>query len=104
MFGSLKRGEKIAIQYGDHLYSFKISPYNILNPKSFCTQLVFESTEGVPNWLWSTLHGVFDLKLVTKDRLQRYYPCLGRDGKLRGIKEKSGISRLIAVKQAGYKP
>ena len=70
-----------------------------------CTQLVFESIESLLSWLWSTVHGVFDLKLVTEERLQRYYPCLSRDGKpafdFRGIK---GMSRLIAVKQAGDKP
>jgi len=34
MFGSLKSGGKIAIQYGDHLYSFEISAYKILNPEN----------------------------------------------------------------------
>ena len=75
---------------------------------TFCRQLVFESIESLLSWLWSTSHGVFDLKLVTEERLQRYYPCLSRDGKppfdcFRGIKEESGMSRLIAVKQAGIK-
>ena len=138
MFGSLKRGGKIAIQYIGHLYSFEISAFKILNPENAerifdmyrceerakieeycsaagfqsinsydtsCTQLAFESIESLLNWLWSTVHGVFDLKLVTEERLQRYYPCLSRDGKppfdFGGIK---GISRLIAVKQAGDKP
>ena len=141
MFGSLKRGGKIAIQYVDHLYSFEVSAYKILNPENaerifdmchneerakieeyccaagfqiiksydtFSTQLVFESIESLLSWLWSTLHGVFDLKLVTEERLQRYYLCLSRDGKppfdFPGIKEESGISRLIAVKQTVDKP
>ena len=141
MFGSLKSGGKIAIQYAEHLYSFEISAYKILNPENaqrifdmchyeerfkiekycsaagfhiirsydtFCTQLVFEGIESLLNWLWSTVHGVFDLKLVTEERLRRYYPCLNRDGKppfdFRGIKEESGMCRLIAVKQADLKP
>ena len=36
-------------------------------------QFVFESTEGLLKWLWSTTHGLFDPKLVTEERLQRYY-------------------------------
>ena len=141
MFGSLKRGGKIAIQYIDRLSSFEISAYKILNPENaerifdmfqceerakieeyccaagfqiiksydtFSTQLVFESIESLLSWLWSTSHGVFDLNLVTEERLQRYYPCLSRDGKppfdFLGIKEESGMSRLIAVKQAEEKP
>ena len=141
MFGSLKIRGKIAIQYTDHVYSFIISAYKILNPENaerafdmchneervkieeycysagfhiiksydtFCTQLVFESIESLLNWLWSTSHGVFDLKLVTEERLQTYYPCLNRDGEppfdLRGIKEESGACRLVAVKPAGQKP
>ena len=76
---------------------------------TFCMQLVFESIESLLSWLWSTSHGVFDPKLVTEERLQRYYPCLSRDGNppfdFRGTsKEESGMSRLIAVKQAGDKP
>jgi len=34
--------------------------------------LVFESSESFLKWLWSTTHGVFDLSLVTEERLQRY--------------------------------
>ena len=72
------------------------------------TQIVFESIESLLNFLWSTTHGVFDPKLVTEERLQRYYPYSNREGRppfdFRGIKEESGVCRLIAVKPQGDKP
>ena len=81
--------------------------FHIIKSYDTCMQLVFESIESLLNWISSTLHGVFDLKLVTEERLQRYYPCLNRDGKppfdFRGIKEESGTCRLVAVKTAGKK-
>jgi len=74
-----------------------IESYDMLS-----TQVVFESIESLLKVLWSTTHGVFDPKLVTEKRLERYYPYSNRDGKppfdFRGIKEESSVSRLIAVK------
>ena len=53
---------------------------------------------------WSTTHGVFDLSLVTEERLQRYLaPYTSEDGKpcldFRGMKEESTVCRLVAVKR-----
>jgi len=65
-------------------------------------QLVFQTMESLLNWISSTTHGVFDPKLVTEERLQRYYPYSSRDGKppfdFRGSKEESGVCRLEAIK------
>ena len=76
--------------------------------ETLSTQTVFESIESLLKCLWSTAHGVFDPKLVTEERLQRYYPYSSRDGKppfdFRGIKEELTICRLIAVKRQGDKP
>ena len=65
----------------------------------------FENIESLLKWLCSTTHGVFDLSLVTEDRLQRYpIPYSGKDGKPRldfgSVKEESTACRLVAVKQA----
>ena len=135
MFGSLKHGGKIAIQYVDHNHAFLSSAFKELNPenaqrlykmlhceerpkieqscsnagfsitKSYDThsmQLVFQTMESLLNWISSTTHGAFDPKLVTQERLQRYYPYSSRDGKppfdFRGSKKDSGICRLVAVK------
>ena len=35
--------------------------FHIIKSYDTCMQLVFESIESLPNWIWSTLHGVFDL-------------------------------------------
>ena len=137
MFGSLKHGGKIAIQYTDHIHAFLSSAFEELNPENaerifqmfhfeempkieqYCSnagfriiksydtrgmqQLVFQTMESFLNWISSTTHGVFDPKLVTEERLQRYYPYSSRDGKppfyFRGSKEESGICRLVAVKE-----
>ena len=62
-------------------------------------QLVFQAIESLLNWISSTTHGAFDPKLVTEERLNRYYPYSNRDGKppfdFRG---RLGVCRLIAVK------
>ena len=72
------------------------------------TQLVFESVESLLKCLWSITHGVFDPKLVTEERLQRYYQCSNLSNTppfdFRGIKEESTICRLIAVKQVRGDP
>ena len=56
-------------------------------------QQVFQTIDSLLNWLWSSTHGAFDPKLVTEERLQRYYLYSSRDGKppfdFRGIKEES---------------
>ena len=66
-------------------------------------QFVFESTEGLLKWLWTTTNGLFDPKLVTKERLQRYYPYSrptgGQPLDFRGIKEETTVCRLLAVKK-----
>ena len=67
--------------------------------------VVFHSIKGLLTWLCTTSHGVFDPKLVTEERLQRYYPYSSRDGKppfdfQAGLTEGSCICRLVAVKQA----
>ena len=71
-------------------------------------QLVFESVESLLKCLWSITHGVFDPKLVTEERLQRYYQYPNLSSKppfdFRGIKEESTICRLIAVKQVRGDP
>ena len=75
--------------------------------KSFEThgiQAVFESIESLLKWHWSTTHGIFDLSLVTEERLQKYLaPYSGKDGKpcldFR-VKHELPICRLIAIKQA----
>ena len=75
---------------------------------TFSEQMVFYSIESLLNWIWSCCPSVFDLSLVTEQRLQRYYPYSNRDGKppfdFREIKEESSVSRLIAVKKSGEKP
>ena len=73
------------------------------------SEIVFESVESFLKWLWSTTHGVFDPKLVTKERLQNYLqPYKGPDGKpcidFRGSKVESGNCRLIAFKKAKHSP
>jgi len=69
------------------------------------TQLVFQNIYSLLKWIWTLTHGVFDPKLATEERLQRYYPYASRNGKppfdFRGIKEESAACHLIAVKQAG---
>ena len=135
MYKALKKGGKIAIQYGDHFPPFMLQAYKILNPENearicgmfahdprvkvekCCTsagfvilkscnfeqQFAFENIDGLLKWLRSLTHGVFDLSLVTEDRLQKYLalysdkdgnPCLD----FRGANEHSTQSRLIAVK------
>ncbi|XP_020603887.1 uncharacterized protein LOC110042849 [Orbicella faveolata] len=66
-------------------------------------QFVFESTDGFLKWLWSTTNGLFDPKLVTEERLQRYHPYSSPTGgkplDFRGIKEETTVCRLLAVKK-----
>ena len=77
-----------------------IKSYDLLS-----TQLVFQNINSLLKWIWTLTHGVFDAKLATDERLQRYYPYASRNGKppfdFRGIKEESVTCHLIAVKQAG---
>lgn len=66
-------------------------------------QFAFESIDGLLKWLRSITHGVFDLSLVTEDRLQKYLALYSdKDGKpcldFRGASEHSTQSLLIAVK------
>ena len=39
--------------------------------------LVFQSIESLLKWLWSTSHGVFDLQLVTQERIERFLSRVG---------------------------
>ena len=79
--------------------------------KSYFTEsahLAFKSIESLLEWLSTTTHGVFDPKLVTEERLQRYYPYSSRDGEppfdlKAGSKEESIVARLIAVKPTEQK-
>ena len=71
------------------------------------SEVVFESVESLLEWLWSSLHGVFDLTLVTEERLQKYLaPYTGPDGKpcldFRGSKVDAADCRLIAIKQVKH--
>ena len=68
-------------------------------------EFVFENIESLLKWHWSTTHGVFDLSLVTEERLQRYLaPYTSEEGKpcldFRGLKEESTLFRLVAAKRA----
>ena len=65
-------------------------------------QALFDNTDSLLKWLWSTTHGAFDLSLVTEERLQRFLApyvngshCLD----FRGIREESTVCRLMGVKQ-----
>ena len=137
MYKALKKGGKIALQYGDHFPPFLLHAFKILNPENeerlsqvfehesrsevekYCSsagfvilkscdcelQFVFENTDALLKWLWSTTHGVFDISLVTQARLQEFLSLYcDKDGKpnldFRGVKEHSTHSRLVAVKPA----
>ena len=69
-----------------------------------CIDLVFENVASLLQWHWSTTHGVFDLSLVTEERLQRYLaPYVNKEEKpcldFQGMKEEAPACRLTAVKQ-----
>ena len=66
--------------------------------------LVFGNVERLLKWHWSTTHGLFDLSLVTEERLQRYLAAYRRnDGTLsldfREKEDELHMCRLIAFKQ-----
>ena len=96
MFESLEAGGKIAFQYVFCLPPFvcesksKIDKYcksaGFKITKSFENHskgLVFGNVERLLKWHWSTTHGLFDLSLVTEERLQRYLAAYRRnDGTL----------------------
>ena len=137
MYKALKKGGKIALQYGSQALLFMSHAYKILNPENkeriyqmvfgeprpevekYCTsagfvilkscdfefQFAFENIDALLKWLWSTSHGVFDLSIVTEERLQEFLALYSdKDGKpnldFRGNKEHSTHSRLVAVKPA----
>lgn len=77
--------------------------FHIIKSYDSRAELAFESAESLLKWLWSSTHGVFDLSLVTEERLQRYLALYnGKDGTpcldFHGIKEESTVFRLVAVK------
>ena len=81
------------------------SGFQIIKHYNSCNPFAFESIQSLLEWHWSTTHGVFDLSLVTEERLHKYLaPYVGENGKpcldFRGIKEESPVYRLIAVKEA----
>lgn len=62
--------------------------------------LEFESTTKYCEWLWSTTYGVFDLSLVTEERLKKYSPAYtDKDGKFRTNAKENSSCRLIAFKK-----
>ena len=79
--------------------------FRVVKSYEYQTHVAFENIESLLKWHWSTTHGVFDLSLVTEERLQRYLaPYTGEDGTpcldFRAKKEESTVYRLIAVKEA----
>ena len=83
--------------------------FEIIKSCEFQDSIVFEDVESLIKWFWATTHGVFNLSLVTEERLQRYLAKYsGKDGKpcldFRGIKEESTAFQLVAVKQAEKHP
>jgi len=65
-------------------------------------QFVFENTEELLKWLWSTTLGVFDPSLVTKERLQRYLASYtNEDGKTACL-DLRGVRRIYYLPTAGY--
>ena len=79
------------------LAGFKI----IKSYETYSTEISFENEASVLEWHWSTTHGIFDVSLVTKQRLERYlapYSCKDEKGNFRGEKVKLLVCRLIAIK------
>ena len=71
--------------------------------KNHSKGLVFVNVERLLKWHWSTTHGLFDLSLVTEERLQRYLAVYRRnDGTLcldfREKEDELHMCRLIAFK------
>ena len=74
--------------------------------ESYSGQFAFKTDESFLNWLWSTTHGMFDLSLVTEERLQRYSALCGSNDDVSNSQQpkfqsgKTPLCRLIAVKQS----
>ena len=69
--------------------------------ESHSIEFSFENEASILDWHWATTHGVFDVSLVTKERLERYlalYSSKDENGNFRGIKVKLPLCRLIASK------
>ncbi|XP_078375215.1 demethylmenaquinone methyltransferase-like [Oculina patagonica] len=58
--------------------------------------LVFQSLDDLLKWFWSSSHGVFDLQLVTQERIQRFLHRVGNPPF--DFSAGSVDSRLVAVK------
>ncbi|KAL9952298.1 hypothetical protein ACROYT_G039533, partial [Oculina patagonica] len=69
--------------------------------KSYDTNdsMEFESMEGLLKWFWSTSHGVFDLQVVTQERIQRFVSRVGNPPF--DFSADSISTRLVAVKPKG---
>ena len=79
-----------------------LAGFKIIKSYETYPEFSFENEASVLEWHWATTHGIFDVSLVTKERLERYlapYHC-GKDenGNFRGIKAKLPLCRLIASK------
>ena len=77
--------------------------FKIIKSDESCSrELVFETIESLLNWHWSTTHGVFDLSLVTEERLQRYLAMFGNNSCQQPKFQfgKFPVCKLIAVKQS----
>ena len=69
--------------------------------ESHSIEFSFENEASILDWHWATTHGVFDVSLVTKERLERYlapYSSKDENGNFGGIKVKLPLCRLIAIK------
>ena len=83
----------------------KSAGFNITKSfENYSKGLVFGNVERLLKWHWSTTHGLFDLSLVTEERLQRYLAAYRRnDGTLcldfREKEDELHMCRLIAFKQ-----
>ena len=65
-------------------------------------QFVFENTEELLKWLWSTTYGVFYPSLVTKELLQRYLASYtNEDGKTPCL-DLRGVRRIYYLPTTGY--
>ena len=77
--------------------------FKIIKSYESCgVELVFETIESLLNSHWSTTHGVFDLSLVTEERLQRYLAMFGNNSCQQQKFQfgKYPVCKLIAVKQS----
>lgn len=88
---------KTQIEQYASLAGFKI----IKSYETYSPEMTFATEASILDFHWATTHGVFDISLVTKERLQSYLaPYYGKDDSdsSQEIKVKFPVCRLIAVK------